>query len=66
MKRNSFIFCKSYQNVVQKLPRELRIKMYKAIVDYALDDIEPNLDLELQGIFETVRPQIDANNRKRR
>ena len=66
MKRNSFIFCKSYQNAVQKLPRELRIKMYKAIVDYALDDIEPNLDLELQGIVETVRPQIDANNRKRR
>ena len=40
--------------------------MYKEIVYYALDDIEPNLDLELQGIFETVRPQIDANNRKRR
>jgi len=49
------------------LPAETQVLLYNAIADYALYDIEPDFDHDgiARGFFTLMRPQIDANNRRR-
>lgn len=64
MKRDSFVFYKSFYDAINELTNEEQLTMYKAITKYA---IEGELD-ELSGVckvvFTLVKPQIDANNKK--
>ena len=62
MKRDSFIFYRSFAKGIGELDEELRGICYDAIIQYALDGIEPELSGVPKAIFELVRPQIDANN----
>ncbi len=49
---------------MQSLPIEQQLRLLNAIIDYALDGIEPKLDGLEMAFFELVRPQINANNVK--
>lgn len=64
MTRDSFVFYRSYKKALQALPIEQQLRLLNAIIDYALDGIEPNLDGIEMAFFELVRPQINANNVK--
>ena len=64
MERDSFIFYRSFAKGINELDEETRGICYSAIINYALDGIEPKLQGVPKAIFELVRPQIDANNRK--
>lgn len=64
MTRDSFIFYRSFKNAVRALPIEMRLNVYEAIIDYALEGIEPPQNGIERAIFEIVRPQIDANNKR--
>ena len=68
MERESFIFYRSFASIRSLKPKE-RDWMVWAIIDYALDGIEPKWESApkceiLPIIFEIWKPIIDANNRK--
>lgn len=52
---------------MKDLPAETQVLLYNAIADYALYDIVPDFggDGIARGFFALMRPQIDANNRRR-
>ena len=62
--RDSVVFYRSFYEAVRELPPEDFKKSVCAIMNYGLDDKEP----ETSGIEKTIhlltKPQIDANNRR--
>ena len=65
--RDGFIFYESFRDAMRGLPVETQLLLYNAIADYALYDEVPEFgnDGIAKGFFALMRPQIDANIRKR-
>ena len=65
--RDGFIFYESFRDAMRGLPAETQLLLDNAIADYALYDTEPDFggDGVAQGFFTLMRPQIDANSRRR-
>lgn len=65
--RDGFIFYESFRNAMKGLPAETQLLLYNAIADYGLYDTEPDFGSDgiACGFFTLMRPQIDANNRRR-
>lgn len=65
--RDGFIFYESFRDAMRDLPAETQLVLYNAIADYALYDEVPDFgnDGIAKGFFALMRPQIDANNRRR-
>jgi len=65
--RDGFIFYESFWNAIRELPAQTQLLLYNALAGYALSDIEPDFgdDAIAKGFFTLMRPQIDANNRRR-
>ena len=65
--RDGFIFYESFRSAMKDLPAATQVLIYNAIADYALYDIVPDFgdDGIARGFFALMRPQIDANNRRR-
>jgi len=61
MKRDSFIFYRSFYESINELDKETRVQIYDAIADYSLNLIEPNLKGIERSIFILIKPQLDAN-----
>lgn len=62
--RDSFIFYRSFAEALEKLNQKSRLRCYDAIVAYALNGIEQDLDGIESAIFMLIKPQIDANNKR--
>lgn len=65
--RDGFIFYESFRDAMRELPAQTQLALYNAIADYALYDEAPDFggDGIATGFFALIRPQIDANNRRR-
>lgn len=57
--RHNLIFMPSYKDSICLLDDENRLLMYDALVDYAVDGIEPNLPPLLNALFLAFKPIID-------
>lgn len=64
MERDSFVFYRSFEECISELSPDVQIECYKAIVHYALDGIEPDVDGVVMAMFRAFKPQIDANNKR--
>ena len=65
MERESFIFYKSFYNAVKDLPKDIRLEVLTAIIEYALFGIEPeNLKPVAKGMFVLVKPNLDVNTKR--
>ncbi|MCR5034401.1 MAG: DUF6291 domain-containing protein [Clostridia bacterium] len=62
--RDSFIFYRSFYAAANTLSQRDRSKLVNAIIEYALNDKEPEVSGAAAGMFKLIRPQIDANNRR--
>ena len=61
-----FVFYKSFYEAIEKLERiEDKCIIYQAICNYSFYDVEPNLDGVTGIIWTLIKPQIDANIKKR-
>ena len=61
--RDSFVFYRSFVKAAKRLPPEQRLALYEAIINYALDGIEPSDDdAVISAIMEVIFPQVDVNN----
>ena len=61
-----FVFYKSFYEAVKQLQNaEDKCIIYQAICDYSFYDIEPTLEGITAIIWTLIKPQIDANIKKR-
>ena len=61
--RDSVLFYRSFYDAVKNLPPEEFKKSVQAIMEYGLNEIEPDTDGIEKTVFLLRKPQIDANNR---
>jgi len=58
--RNGFTFYRSFYESLEHLPTNQQVKIYNAICNYALNNVEPNLTSNLKSIFILIKPNIDS------
>lgn len=65
VKRDSMVLFRSMTDALRELePMEFYSMMF-GIIDYAMDDIEPEFPTTLEmALWQIIKPQIDANKRK--
>lgn len=64
MKRDSFIFYRSFMEALEGLSDTQYAKVFRAISKYALDGKELRLTGVEKVIFQLVKPQLDANKKR--
>lgn len=62
---DSFVFYKSFWEALNELDPDDRLACYDAICAYALTGEEPESTGTVKAVFKLVRPNIDANQRKK-
>ena len=64
--RDSIIFYRSYYEALRDLPRDIQGEIYTAIMEYGLYGNETdNLKPVAKSIFTLIKPNIDANIKRR-
>ena len=65
MKRNQFTFYRSFYEAVMRLPKCRQATMVMAIVEYALNGVEPvGLSTQQLGQFLLIRPVLDSGKKR--
>ena len=64
MERETFIFYRSFRDAFRALDKDVRLRMYEAIIDYGLDLIEPHFEGIEKVLWTLIRPQLEANNKR--
>lgn len=67
--RESFVFYRSFREAISKCPGEVQIILYRAVTDYALDQVTPDFagveDRQfVEAIWTLIKPQLDANHQR--
>jgi len=62
--RDNFIFYRSFFEGVDNMPQKNQLVLYKAIMEFALNEEEPKLNGIEKAIFSLIRPQLEANNKR--
>ena len=62
----SFVFYNSYLKGIESLSKKSQLNLFLAVTRYALRDEEPvGLTQAERGVFELIKPTIDANAKHR-
>lgn len=64
MKRESFVFYRSFRDAFRALDKDVRLRMYEAVIDYGLDLVEPHFEGIEKVLWTLIRPQLEANNKR--
>ena len=64
MKRDSFIFYRSFFEATEPLSQEQKASLYDAICKYSLEHEEIALDPICTAMFGLIKPQLEANYKK--
>jgi len=62
--RDSFIFYRSFFSATKHLNQVEKAQLFEAICSYALDGNISLLEGTPQGMFELIKPQLDANRKR--
>ena len=60
---DGFLFYRSYIDSVKKLPKEFQLDALLAIIDYSLDEKEPEEDGIASALLAMAKPTIDKNRK---
>ena len=63
--RKSFVFYDSFYKAMSYLNDKEKIQYIDAICNYSLYGITIDMDLKIEAMFSLIKPQIDANIKKR-
>lgn len=63
-KRDSFIFYRSFFNATKCLKNDEKAQLFDAICSYALDENFCEINGAAAGMFELIKPQLDANRKR--
>lgn len=64
MNRDSFVFYKSFYEALQNVPKKYRSEVYDAVFEYAFEAREPSLSGVSRALWELIRPQLDASQKR--
>ena len=64
MKRDSFVFYRSFFESIEKLKKNDKLTLYSHLCRYALGEEVEDLEGVPAAIFNLIKPQIDANSRR--
>ena len=64
--RNSFVFYDSFYKAMKNLNKEEKVEYIDVICNYSLYDNRIEMSPKIEGMFELIKAQIDANIKKRR
>ena len=64
MKRDSFIFYRSFFEATNPLTNEQKWELFNAICEYSLNQNETKMEPMVNAFFTLIKPQLDANNKK--
>ena len=64
LRRVQFTFYDSFFKAVNSLPKSRQLEAYQAIVSYALYGTEPAVTGAAGGVFDAIRPILDAGRSK--
>ncbi len=62
MKKDSFIFYRSFYDSIKELPLEMQTKLYNTIFAYQFEEKEEKLSGIEKAVFTLIKPQLNANN----
>ena len=62
--RDSFIFYRSFYEALQNVPKKNRAEVYEAVFAYAFESREPSLSGVTRALWELIRPQLDASQKR--
>ena len=62
--RNGFTFYRSYFEAAQELSDKQRLVLYDALMQYALNDTEPELSGIPKAMFILIKPTMDTSKAK--
>lgn len=62
--RDSVVFYRSFWEAIKKHPDPDKLESLTAIIEYGLNDAEPEMDGVAAAMFLMAKPQIDANNKR--
>ena len=65
IQHTSFVFYDSFYQAMSYLNDKEKIQYIEAICNYSLFDITIEMDEKIEGMFALIKPQIDANIKKR-
>ena len=58
--RQGFVFYKSYAETARLLPADQQLTLYNAIIDFALDETEPQLEFPLNIAFTQIKANLKS------
>lgn len=65
--REGFVFYFTFYDAIKTLPIRLRLKAIEILIEYARTGVVPEeMPSRIEQFFIMAKPQIDANERKRR
>ena len=64
MKRDSFVFYKSFYDSIKELDPKDQVQIYDAIFEYQFEGNEKDLKGVCKSIFTLIIPQLEANNKR--
>lgn len=66
MKRDNFVFHGEWVTAISRLPNDVRLELYDAIVQYGTTGEEPTLKSMVRVAFDFVQPTLDIDREKYR
>lgn len=63
MCKDGFYFFTNYRNIAKDLPIELRAEFYEALMDYAIDGIEPENGI-IKALITAIKPSLDKTEKR--
>jgi hypothetical protein len=63
MCKEGFYFFTNYRNIAKDLPVELRAEFYEALMDYAIDGIEPENGI-IKALITAIKPSLDKTEKR--
>ena len=64
--REGFIFYRTFYEALSSMKPRAQLRLYDAIMKYSFEGVIPtDLNDEMERVFILIRPQLDANERKR-
>lgn len=64
MGRDSFVFYRSFYEALQSAPKKHRTEVYEAVFAYAFEAREPSLSGVPRALWELIKPQLDASQKR--
>ena len=62
IKRDSFVFYRSFYEAIQKIPKKNRPEIYEAVFTYVFEAREIPIKGVADALWTLIKPQLDANN----